>query len=138
MKFRLHKGSLIASMATVVDIEATKQAIVDHYNSLQMLGAAPCTPQDIEVKPYGYDHRNCWDTHIVVCSEGVIGFTNGPVVRDEPDKQAQEERLRGVSATFLVYDEPEETAQKFTSAVANRSFDNLVANNSFEYLKTEK
>jgi hypothetical protein len=56
-------------------------------------------------------------------------------------------KLRGISFTFLAYDETEEMAQKFTpekmaqrltSEVVNRSFDNLVANNSFEYLKTEK
>ncbi len=77
MKFRFHRGGLEDSMATVVEIESTKKAITTHCNNT--MGATFYIPQDIEVKPYGYDDRIGWDTHVVTNPMGVLGFTDGPV-----------------------------------------------------------
>lgn len=72
MKYRQHKGGLSESMATVRDIAATRQAMFD---ALGLDATA-----SLDVKPYGYDSRIGWDTHIVtVEGYGVVGFTDGPV-----------------------------------------------------------
>ena len=65
-KFRFHRGGFSESMATV----RLANTLID----LQKITGIT----DLTVKPYsGIDQRNGWDTHIVTCSEGVIGFTDG-------------------------------------------------------------
>lgn len=74
MKFRLNRELLDESMETVVDLQPTKQAIIDHYQSV--LGF---TPQDVGVKYYAEDPRIGWSTYIVTSKHGVLGFTDGPI-----------------------------------------------------------
>jgi hypothetical protein len=60
-------------MATVVEIEPTLAA-------LALILKLP--PSAITVRPYRYDQRIAWDTHIV-CIEGrACGFTDGPLETD--------------------------------------------------------
>lgn len=74
MKFRLNMELLDESMKTVVDISPTKQAIIDHYQ--KVIGTVP---QDVQVKYYAQDSRINWTTFIVTSSNGVLGFTDGPI-----------------------------------------------------------
>ena len=68
-------------METQIEIEPTladlvvliKQSFADDL-SIQF------KKKQIHVKPYGYDDRINWDTHIVTIDEyGVFGFTDGPI-----------------------------------------------------------
>lgn len=77
MKIREHRGLLADAMSTCKEIEPTMKAVID-----QVLSSLPCflhiKPEDIHVKPYGYDKRIEWDTHIVIVDGyGVYGFTDG-------------------------------------------------------------
>lgn len=69
-KFREHRGLLEDSMKTVVDLPASTDALARH------LGVEASR---IEVKPYVYDDRINWDTHIVTMDGQAVGFTNGPL-----------------------------------------------------------
>lgn len=71
MKFRWHRGLLVDSMATVVDV-ANLAALVEILND----GGIP--PGKIEIKPYGPDLRIGWtDQHMVKVDGFVAGFTDG-------------------------------------------------------------
>lgn len=85
MKLRQHKGGYDESMATVVEIEPTKAAILQAILFAQLVRLPhPLTEDQIIVAPYVYDSRNGWNTHSVVIKDwGVYGFTDGPV--REPD-----------------------------------------------------
>jgi len=58
--FRFHMGSLDNSMKTVTEIKSLEQ-LMELSN-----GGWHKNPITIEIKPYMYDHRINWDTHIVV------------------------------------------------------------------------
>ena len=75
MKFRFQLGGLEESMATVVELEPTKEAISQYIAEKDISVRA----DDIKVKQYKYDERTMWDTYIVTCPQGVIGFTDGPI-----------------------------------------------------------
>jgi hypothetical protein len=75
MKFRLQLGGLEESMATEVELEPTKEAISQYLAEKDINVRA----NDIKVKHYKYDERTKWDTHIVTCPQGVVGFTDGPI-----------------------------------------------------------
>lgn len=76
MKFREHRGSLSDSMKTVREFEG-----IDGLR--EIIGDIPLIPSDseISVEPYcDKDDRIGWnDVHIVSTSDGVLGFTDGPV-----------------------------------------------------------
>lgn len=78
--YRSHRGSLDEAMSTVVELPATLKALTDHVNE----SLSPKVT-DLEVKPYVYDYRIDWDTHIVtgICSHSnlryPVGFTNEPL-----------------------------------------------------------
>lgn len=70
MLFRHHRSTIECSMKTVVDLQATKEAIASYLN---------IDKTKIEVKKYGYDTRNKWDTYIVTVDGQAVGMTNGPI-----------------------------------------------------------
>lgn len=77
--FRPHRGSLDEAMAECVILES-KQALIDHIAAELEPWPYTLTTDDLTLKPYGYDERICWDTHIVTLKNyGVLGFTNGAV-----------------------------------------------------------
>ncbi len=58
--FRFHRGTLEESMKTVIEIpnqEFLKQHIIKIVD---------CIPRQLIVRPYEYDERIGWDTHIVL------------------------------------------------------------------------
>lgn len=79
MRYRQHKGGYAESMATVVEIDSTREALLRAVlESLPDLDQV--RPEDIEASPYGADRRNGWDTHLVtVHGYGIVGYTDGPL-----------------------------------------------------------
>jgi hypothetical protein len=81
MKFREHRGGLAESMQTVVEV-ADHAALLAHIRKLAELWPTfpPVNEKTVQIKPYGYDARIGWHTHIVTLDNyGVLGFTDGPV-----------------------------------------------------------
>lgn len=83
MKFREHRGRLTDAMTTVVEL--TDRAALDEYLRKWFADYCaaidlPCGPLPaVQVKPYAFDDRIGWDTHIVVIEGiGPVGFTDGP------------------------------------------------------------
>lgn len=67
MKYRPQRGGLKESMAEVIEIEPT-------INALAVVLKVP--PSAITVEAYTYDDRIGWDTYLV-CIEGcAVGYTN--------------------------------------------------------------
>lgn len=79
MKIRIHRNGLSASMATVAEIEPTKEAI-GHYlrDQWDILGYGVFSDQ-ITVEPYCWDDRINWDTHIVLLNGKAVAFTDSPL-----------------------------------------------------------
>lgn len=74
--YRQHRGSLADSMETVQPVESVDD-IRKIEDDLREFGYDLSV---IEVKPYGFDARIGWDTHIVtVPGYGPLGFTSGPL-----------------------------------------------------------
>lgn len=77
MKFREHRGSLAASMRTIVELN-TKEEFTAHIRKVvkPFVGDGKFT---LRFKPYGYDERIGWDTVLIVL-EGhcPIGMADGP------------------------------------------------------------
>jgi len=67
IKFRHHRGSLSDSMDTVVQV-ASLQELADILK---------VEVDTISIKPYGYDKRIDWDTHLVCVNGDAVGFTDG-------------------------------------------------------------
>ncbi len=69
--YRDHRGGLAESMETVLEMSDFSE-LERHIFKLYGKG-------EITIKPYGFDKRINWNTHIV-CHDGhVTGFTNAPV-----------------------------------------------------------
>jgi hypothetical protein len=81
MKLRQHKGGYAESMATVVDIEPTKAALLQAIIESGMIGMPdPLTEDHLGVTFASVDMRNRWNTHIVTVKDwGVYGYTDGPM-----------------------------------------------------------
>lgn len=87
MKIRAHRALLEDAMKTVEEIEPTKYAVLNYFAWERLeSGVDEVTlflktygTDDIEVKPYYYDSRIGWDTHIVTLKGDAIGFTDGPL-----------------------------------------------------------
>jgi hypothetical protein len=77
MKFRHHRSTLDESMRTVINV-----ADADELSSTLRL-TYPDLTGDIAIKPYGYDDRIEWDTHLVTIGGNAVGFTDGPERRSE-------------------------------------------------------
>ena len=75
MKYRDHRGGLAESMATVVHLDPTIEALAAHLSG-GPLGPEVIHPEDVKVEPYGYDARTGWATHIVTVNGAVRGFTD--------------------------------------------------------------
>jgi hypothetical protein len=80
MKLRQHKGGYDESMATTVEIEPTRQSLLQAIIDSGMIGIPePLTEDQISVEPYKHDSRNGWYTHIVTIKNwGIYGLTDGP------------------------------------------------------------
>jgi len=81
MKLREHRGGLAESMETVIDIPPTLEALkIAINNAFSEYDVPEITADMITVKPYGFDERIGWDTHIVIIADcSVYGFTDGPL-----------------------------------------------------------
>jgi len=78
-KFRYHRGGLRESMETIIEVSG-KQDLVDKFLKDEWISLYNPTLDTVQVKPYSYDDRIKWDTHIVTLTEwGVVGFTDGPL-----------------------------------------------------------
>lgn len=82
MKFREHRGSLGASMDTMVELE-TRAQLIDHVKKMYSTFVHGFNFDDIVVEPYYMtpDSRCGWEQTYVVRLDGfgVIGFTDSPV-----------------------------------------------------------
>ena len=79
MIFREHKGGLYESMQTCINVKDIDELYNVLSSRLSKYGYK-FTSDQLSIKPYGYDERIGWDTHIVtIGGYGVAGFTNGPL-----------------------------------------------------------
>lgn len=88
MKLREHRRLLDESLATTIEIEPTREALLGAINAA-MLGWSgfPVTEAAVSVKPYCFDDRIGWNTHIVCIKDwGVYGFTDGSVTEQPKEK----------------------------------------------------
>lgn len=81
MKLRQHKGGYDESMATTVELESTKAALLQAITNSGLIRIPnPLTEDQIHVEPVKIDSRNGWNTHIVTIQGwGVYGYTDGPL-----------------------------------------------------------
>jgi len=81
MKLREHRGNLAESMATVIEIPPTLEALKTVINNeLSVFGVPEITDNMIRIEPYGFDKRINWNTHIVmIAGYGVYGYIDGPL-----------------------------------------------------------
>jgi hypothetical protein len=92
MKLRQHRGGLSESMATVVNIEPTKKALVEEitkqYKDVIDMGMVSVDESTVSVESYGgMDERIGWDTYIVMIKNwGPYGFTDGPLLDETKSK----------------------------------------------------
>jgi hypothetical protein len=76
--FRMHCGTLEASMATAVEVN-TLHELRDHLKSILMLddvGEILITPNSLDGESC-HDKRTGWDTYAVMVHGSAVGFTNG-------------------------------------------------------------
>jgi hypothetical protein len=79
-KFREHRGSLEDSMKTVRPCYSFEE-LYAYCRVLLWPWYIEFTKEQLHIKPYGYDERIDWDTHIVTLDGyGVVGWTNGDIV----------------------------------------------------------
>lgn len=76
-----NKELLIDSLATMVEVKNKKELIdiivcwLSEYDHGLLID-----DKTVEIKPYGFDKRTNWDTHIVTLKDyGVVGFTDSEV-----------------------------------------------------------
>lgn len=76
MKFREHRGSLDTSMETLVELEPTVDALVNHLNSKNYMFTFKA--EDLRLKFTGSDRRIGWNESWYVYFEGfgVIGMSD--------------------------------------------------------------
>jgi hypothetical protein len=81
MKLRQHRGGYAESMATVIDIEPTKAALLQAIlDSGEMWLPKPLTEDHIGITFASIEPRSGWHTHIVTVKDwGVYGYTDGPL-----------------------------------------------------------
>jgi hypothetical protein len=68
-------------MATVIDIEPTKAALLKAIQDSGIIGIPdPLTEDMIGATFASVDRRNHWNSHIVTIQDwGIYGYTDGPV-----------------------------------------------------------
>lgn len=73
MKFRDHRGGLAESMATLVEIDPTMDALKQHLSHRSRTVDA----ETLQAEPYGPDDRIGWAaTFVIRDRHGVLGFTD--------------------------------------------------------------
>jgi len=77
MLYREQRGGLAESMKTV-RVFSLKDEFLNCIAS-EWDVRPDAIFDEIEVRPYGWDHRIGWDTHIVTVRGKGIGFTDGPL-----------------------------------------------------------
>jgi hypothetical protein len=91
MKYRDHRGSLADSMKTLVELPATRKALIAHLAttwpfSQSLSGLDAKRLEDVTVERYfedGDDRIGWKEVWIVVLSDfGVLGFTDGGLTLD--------------------------------------------------------
>ena len=78
VKFRFHRASLIDSLETEVEISSfaeLEELIRKTYFTIPK--------QDVKVTIYGFDERVNCITYMVTLNEEVVGFTNGPLTKED-------------------------------------------------------
>lgn len=78
-RFRWHRGSLDASMATVQEFDGTLAALVAILKADALPWFPALEPDHVKVEPYCFDDRTGWDTHLVTVMGGAVGMTDGPL-----------------------------------------------------------
>lgn len=74
MRVRQHRGTLIDSLKTVIQIPATKEDLIDHINNVMNLPVKFGTGS-IRIVNQGKDDRIGWDSHLIVVEGlGVFGY----------------------------------------------------------------
>ena len=81
VQFREHRGTLIDSMETVIEVKDKQELVGIINDSLSKYGHdLDINMQTVEIKPYGFDKRINWDTHIVTLKGyGALGFTDSMI-----------------------------------------------------------
>lgn len=79
MKIRPQRGGLEESMSRVVELDGTKEAIVEFLNMGDGYLNGRITPEMVELIPGGWDERIGWNTYIVTVNGMAVAFTNGPL-----------------------------------------------------------
>lgn len=94
--YRDHRGGYTESMATVQRFNNLEELIAYLIKDIAKMGVI-LYPETVEIKPYGNDNRNGWDTHIVTGSiilvnnsPMVFGFTDGIVLTEEQVTKADQ------------------------------------------------
>ena len=74
-QFRPQRGSYEESMNEAVYVNPLTQDTLTWVLAVFELSAKT---EDITLRPYAYDERNKWDTHVVLVNGQAVGFTDGP------------------------------------------------------------
>ena len=77
IKFRFYLRSVQASMAAcfhVRDREDLAKKINDRYGKYGTVNA-----EDIKCEHYGFDNRTGWNTFVISCKDGILGFTDAAI-----------------------------------------------------------
>jgi len=79
IKFRPQRGGLAESMALVKEYASLDELIEQFERELSVYCFnKPVNKDTVHIKPYIYDERIGWDTHIVTLEGyGPLGFTDG-------------------------------------------------------------
>lgn len=86
-KYRDHRGSLAESIETVQEFNDL-QALLDYLRKTFKEFGFEFTDKALKIKPYCYDKRINWDTHIVTIDNfGVVGFTNANPKLEKMEEQ---------------------------------------------------
>lgn len=82
-KFREHKGLLVDSIATVVDVGSRAELVSLLQEKLRAFDGPEVSVLDwskLEILPLGRDNRIGWDTHnVYLPGYGIFGMTDGPL-----------------------------------------------------------
>jgi len=69
-------------METVAEIKPTTEAIAEYLRA-QWDGLGYTVHADnITIKPYCFDNRIQWNTHVVILNSSAVAFTDGPILPD--------------------------------------------------------
>jgi hypothetical protein len=121
MKLREHRGSLEDSMATVVEIPATKEALVKEIVKKLSKFYVNISEESVTVEPYAFDERIGWDSHVVsVKGHGVYGFTDGPLDLVVEFVEWADQGQEQIESMGLKHKEPIEMSWAKLCSVTNR------------------